>query len=564
MELHRGEAWPCCSNLVLPSVNCPNSEFPQALPKREIIDCKRDGSQTRAGGWRVTCTCPRGVCAMSEKRWKRLEGAARLVTWTAVFLLLGREVAWGQNPQSHKTSQLSSNDLTQESIENLMNMEVTSVSKKEQKLSQVAAAIFVITQEDIRHSGATNIPDLLRMVPGLDVAQINANTWAISARGFNFQFASKLLVLIDGRAVYTPLFGGVNWDTQEVPIEDIERIEVIRGPGGAVWGANAVNGVINIITKKATDTPGMLLAGGGGTQAEGFGTVQYGGKITGSTSYRIFTSYQSNNHFPDLNGQNAEDGWHLLKGGFRADTKLSQKDSLTTQGDLYTGSEGAIIVHSIFSPPDNLNVERLATLSGGNILGRWNHIFSRRCDTTVQFYFDRFKRDGPSAEETRETIDFDFQNHVMLGARQDLIWGLGYRHSVDDTEGTVDQAFVPADSSRQLFNLFVQDQITLKPGRTYLYVGTKLEDSYFNGFELQPSVHLAWTPSTRRTFWAGISRASRTPTRRDVGLDAVLAALPGPSEVVLLGHPKMKSEHVIAYELGYRAQPTERFSIDVT
>ncbi len=481
-----------------------------------------------------------------------------------MLLLVGCGGAWGQAPDSQKGAQTPPGDLTQVSIENLMNMEVTSVSKKEQKLSQVAAAIYVITQEDIRHSGATNIPDLLRMVPGMNVAQINSSTWAISARGFNFQFASKLLVLIDGRAVYTPLFGGVNWDTQDVPLEDIERIEVIRGPGGAVWGANAVDGVINIISKKAEATPGMLVTGGGGTQAQGFGTVQYGGKITGSTSYRIFTSYQSNNHFPDLNGQNAEDGWHLLDGGFRADTKLSQKNSLTTQGDLYTGSEGAIIVHSIFSPPDNVNVERLATLSGGNILGRWNHIFSSRCDTTVQFYFDRFKRDGPSAEETRDTIDFDFQNHVVLGARQDLIWGLGYRHSVDDTEGTVDQAFVPADSSRQLFNLFVQDQITLKPGRTYLYVGTKLEDSYFNGFELQPSVHLAWTPSTRRTFWAGISRASRTPTRRDVGLDAVLAALPGPSEVVLLGNPKMKSEHVIAYELGYRAQPTERFSIDVT
>src|SRR6266852_6897826 len=303
MELHRGEAWPCCSNLVLPSVNCPNSEFPQALPKREIIDCKRDGSQTRAGGWRVTCTCPRGVCAMSEKRWKRLEGAARLVTWTAVFLLLGREVAWGQNPQSHKTSQLSSNDLTQESIENLMNMEVTSVSKKEQKLSQVAAAIFVITQEDIRHSGATNIPDLLRMVPGVDVAQIDANTWAISARGFNHQFSDKLLVLIDGRTIYTPLFGGAYWDTQDVPLEDIDRIEVIRGPGATVWGANAVNGVINILTTKAGDTLGTLVTGGSGTQNQAFGTVQYGGAIKGNTSYRVFTKYLVHNHFSGLPGQ---------------------------------------------------------------------------------------------------------------------------------------------------------------------------------------------------------------------------------------------------------------------
>src|SRR5258708_36428796 len=199
-------------------------------------------------------------------------------------------------------------DLTQLSIENLMDMEVTSVSKREQKLSQVAAAIFVITQEDIRHSGATNIPDLLRMVPGLNVAQINSNTWAISARGFNFQFASKLLVLIDGRAVYTPLFGGVNWDTQDVPLEDIERIEVIRGPGGAVWGANAVDGVINIISKKAEATPGMLVTGGGGRQAQGVGTVQYGGKNTRSTSNRIFTRYQRNKHFSELKGQNAKTG----------------------------------------------------------------------------------------------------------------------------------------------------------------------------------------------------------------------------------------------------------------
>jgi iron complex outermembrane receptor protein len=479
-------------------------------------------------------------------------------------------VAWGQAspsqdaPQSSTGPQSPPGDLTQVSIEDLMNLEVTSVSKKEQKLSQVAAAIFVITPEDIRQSGATNIPDLLRMVPGMDVAQINSNTWAISARGFNFQFASKLLVLIDGRAVYSPLFGGVNWDTQDVPLEDIERIEVIRGPGGAVWGANAVNGVINIITKKAEETPGVLVTGGGGTQAQGFGTTQYGGKITGRTNYRVFTSYQNNNQYLDLNGQNGQDRWYLLHSGFRVDTKLSQRDFLTTQGDVYTGKEGAIIVHAILSPPDNVNVQRLATLSGGNILGRWNHIFSSRCDTALQFYFDEYRRGGPDSADTRDTIDLDFQNHVLLGARQDFIWGVGYRHTVDDTEGTVDKAFVPADSTKQFFNLFVQDQITLKPNRVNLYVGTKLEDSYFTSFDLQPSVHIAWTPNAHRTFWAGISRASRTPARRDVGLDAALAALPGPAEVVLLGNPKIKSEHVIAYEVGYRAQPTEQLSLGVT
>jgi iron complex outermembrane receptor protein len=498
---------------------------------------------------------------MHERGQKPLNVTSRprFSSWRILILLaLTGPSVMGQTPQTPQK------DLTTTSIEDLMNMEVTSVSKKEQMLSQVAAAIFVITQEEIRRSGATNIPDLLRLVPGLDVAQINGSTWAISARGFNLQFANKLLVLIDGRAVYSPLFGGVNWDTQDVPLEDIERIEVIRGPGGAVWGANAVNGVINILTKRAEETPGVLVTDGGGTQAQGFGTLQYGGKITGSTSYRIFTTYQNNNHFPDLNGQNADDGWHLLHGGFRADTKLSQKDSLTTQGDMYTGNEGAIIVHSIFAPPGNVNVERLSTLSGGNILGRWNHVFSSRCDTTVQFYFDKYHRGGPNANDVRDTIDFDFQNHVVLGARQDLIWGAGYRHSVDDTEGTVDQTFVPADSSKQFFNLFVQDQITLRPNRAYLYVGTKLEDGYFTGFDLQPSVHIAWTPSAHRTFWAGISRASRTPARRDVGLDAAVAALPGPAEVALFGNPKIKSEHVIAYELGYRAQSSNRLSIDFT
>src|SRR6202795_2472412 len=455
-------------------------------------------------------------------------------------------------------------DLTDQSLEDLMNIKVTSVSKKEQKLSQVAAAVFVISAEDIRRSGATNIPDLLRMVPGLDVAQISANTWAISARGFNLQFANKLLVLIDGRAVYTPLFGGVDWDTQDVPLEDIERIEVIRGPGGAVWGAHAVNGVINIITKKAADTHGGLLVAGGGNIDQEFGTAQYGGNAGKESDYRVFAKYLNDDHFPGLNGQNGLDGWHLLHGGFRVDSNLSTKASLTTQGDLYTGNEGAVIVHSVFNPPGNVNVERLSELSGGNILSRWHHTFSDRSDTTFQFYFDRYTRTGPNTREVRNTFDLDFQHHFAWGSRQDVIWGLGYRHTGDQTVGTIDGTFIPADKAGDLFSTFIQDQITLKPDRVFLTVGTKLENSYFTGFDLQPSARVAWTPSSRHTFWAAVSRASRTPTRRDEGLDAVLAALPGPAEVVLLGSPDAKPEGVIAYELGYRAQPFVRLSIDAT
>jgi iron complex outermembrane receptor protein len=460
--------------------------------------------------------------------------------------------------------QQNSADLTNQSLEDLMNITVTSASKKEQKMSQAATAMFVITPEEIQRSGATNIPDLLRMVPGLDVAQIDGNTWAVTARGFNLQFANKLLVLIDGRAVYSPLFGGVDWDTLDVPLEDIERIEVIRGPSGSVWGENAVSGVINITTKKAGDTQGGFVAGTVGTLENALGTVQYGGKIGEDTSYRVFTKYRDVDHYPDLTGQEAHDGWHLLHGGFRADTDFSEKDTLTVQGDLYAGSEGAAIAHAELNPPDNVTLFKISPLSGGNVLGRWHHIFSDRSDTTLQVYFDRYARSGPEAREVRNTLDFDFQYHSAWGSRQDWVWGAGYRHTADQTVGTIDQAFVPADLAGHDFNLFAEDQITLKPGRVFLFAGSKIENSYFTGFDLQPSARIAWTPSDRQTFWAGVSRATRTPTRRDEDLIAVLTALPGPSEAALLGNPQEKSEHVVGYAVGYRTEPNPRVSIDTT
>ena len=459
-------------------------------------------------------------------------------------------------------------DLTQLSLEDLMNTKVTSVSKKEQSLSRTAAAIFVITTADIRRSGATNIPDLLHMVPGLDVAQINANTWAISARGFNHQFSDKLLVLIDGRTVYTPLFAGVYWDTQDVPLEDIERIEVIRGPGATVWGANAVNGVINIITKSAAETQGGLLVAGGGTQDLALGMAQYGGKIGKDASYRVFAKYLDHNHSPDLTGQSGDDGWHLSHVGFRTDASLTQKDSLTVEGDLYGGTEGANFGHIVsIAPPVNENVNGSEKIPGGDILSRWNHVCSSRSDTTLQFYFDRYERDGHELSENRDTFDLDFQHHLALGARHDLIWGVDYRHSSDFTVGTIDQAWVPAGGALQLFSTFVQDEIVLKPDRVFLTVGTKLENNYYAGWDVDPSVRVAWTPTKRHSFWAAVSRAARTPSRREEDADINIAAFPGPGGVpallTLTGNPDEKSEHVLAYEAGYRAQPVGPFSIDV-
>ena len=263
-------------------------------------------------------------------------------------------------------------DLANQSLESLMNVQVTSVSKTEQKLSQTAAAIFVITQEDIARSGATNIPDLLRMVPGMDVAQINANTWAISARGFNARFSNDLQVLVDGRSVYTDSFGGVFWDQLDLPLEDIERIEVIRGPGGSIWGGNSVNGVINIITKKASQTKGAMVVGGGGTEEEGFGTLQYGGDAGKSTDYRVFAKYLNQGSLPNDLGPNGGDGWHSLRGGFRSDSQLSSRDSLMMQGDLYTLREGTPTVDlPSLTLPEPIPVEENVDTTGGFLQGVW-------------------------------------------------------------------------------------------------------------------------------------------------------------------------------------------------
>jgi len=485
--------------------------------------------------------------------------------WLTLFGVCSRAAA--QQPQLKLTQKP---DLAAMSLEDLMNIHVTSASKEDQKMSQVAAAIFVIGQEDIRRSGARNIPELLRMVPGMDVAQINANTWAVSSRGFNTQFVNKMLVLIDGRAVYTPLLGGVNWDTQDVPLEDIERIEVIRGPGGTLWGANAVNGVINVTTKKAAGTQGGLITAAGGTSAQTSGTVRYGGALGPGANYRVFASYLNYGPLQEFGTQSKDDDWNLLHGGFRVDETFSAKDSLTLQGDLYTGNEGAGIVHiSSIDPPVTEDLDTRAGLSGGNILGRWNHNFSSRSDSSLQFYFDNYTRTGPSAHERGKTIDFEFNHHVVAGEHQDFVWGVGYRRTWDQTQGTIDAAFIPADKILQRFNTFAQDTIALNPNRLYLTVGVKLEHYDFDGFGVQPSARLAWTPTNRQTFWAAVSRGNRSPTRRDEGIVAGLDVFPDPAgsstpvALTLFGNPRVKPEHILAYEAGFRSQPSARFSIDL-
>jgi iron complex outermembrane recepter protein len=463
--------------------------------------------------------------------------------------------------------QQETTDLAARSLEDLMNIEVTSVSKTKQTLSHTASAVFVISPEDITRSGATNIPDLLRMVPGVDVAQINASTWAVSVRGFNARFSNELLVMVDGRPVYTQTFGGVFWDVLDLPMEDIERIEVIRGPGGSIWGANAVNGVINIITKKASETPGGLVVAGGGNTDQGFGTMQYGGRAGEQTDYRMYTKYLNQDHLPSPAGQDGGDGWHLFQVGFRTDSVLSSKDTLTFEGNIYTGREGTPTVEfPSVTATGPQNIEVLANLSGGFIQGVWNHTSSADSDTSLQVSWDRYKLND-ILHEHRGTLNIDFQNHYSGWARQNIVWGLTYRYSLSDSDGGLSVSLVPAGLATQLFGSFIQDEITIVPDKFYLTVGAKLEHNYYTGLDFMPTARVAWVPTQHHTLWAAVSKAERTPSSIDTAIRSDLSGFTGaggvPVLVELIGNPHFQNEGLIAYEAGYRTTVRKQLSIDL-
>ena len=458
-------------------------------------------------------------------------------------------------------------DLTTQSLEDLMNIQVTSVSKKGQKISRTAAAVFVITQEEIRRSGAINIPDLLRLTPGLNVAQINANLWAVSARGFNGEFSNKLLVLLDGRSVYLPTFSGVFWDILDVPLEDIERIEVIRGPGGTTWGANAVNGVINIISKKASATPGAMVVSGGGNLTQGFGTTQYGGKGGRSIDYRLFTKYSNQYHMPGTTGADGGDGWHTLRGGFRADSRISCRDDLMMEGDLYTGRIGDLTtaLQSVATPILQAGLSE-TNVAGGYIQTSWNHRYSSHAETILQLSFDNYERNDVLGEE-RNTLNLDFEHHLGWGERQDLVWGVGYRYSSSTTNGHFSFSLNPADLNTQLVSSFLQDEIAIVPERLSLTMGSKLEHNYFTGFGVMPSGRVAWNLTERQMIWAAVSRVIRTPSDVDTGMNLNAAGFvppTGPPVLIrVVGNPKFQDEKLVAYEAGYRRQVRNQLSIDI-
>jgi iron complex outermembrane receptor protein len=480
-------------------------------------------------------------CQPDEQRHVARRIAAMAIFLCIVIAVRTSIAAGGQDDA------LSTGSLKTLSIEDLMDLQVTSVSKRGEPLSDAAAAVYVITRQEILNSGARSLPDILRLAPNLEVAQITSSSFAITARGFNGPAASKLLVLVDGRSVYTPYHSGVSWDIQDVLPEDIERIEVISGPGATLWGANAVNGVINIITRRAGDTQdGSLRVGGGNLEQRG--SVQYGGQAGSALNYR---AYVDSFHYDDdltAAGTNAEDAWHKSQAGFRLDWTPA-RDMVTLQGDAYTGSE------------DQLQSAN-ETVSGHNLLSRWSHTFTDASSVQVQAYYDYTKYSIPDiGSDELNTYDLDVQHSFGWGSRQSIVWGGGVRTEDDNFPTVLSNTqlllFSPPQRTLNYSNAFLQDSISLS--RTLkLIVGTKYEHDAYTRGEPLPDARLSWKLSDNNLLWAAVSQAVRAPSR----LDRDLFEVSGP--VVLIRGGDFQDERLTAYELGYRSEPSAKSSLSIS
>ena len=450
------------------------------------------------------------------------------------------------------------------SLEQLGNIEVTTVSKEPVKLSQTAAAIYVITQEDIRRSGVRSLPEALRLAPGVDVAQIDSVKWAVGIRGFESRLSRAVLVLIDGRSVYSPLFHGVYWEVQDTLLEDVDRIEVIRGPGGTIWGANAVNGVINIITKKARDTKGVLVSVGGGSVDQGMTDVRLGGGNNAGINYRFYA--KGTDQAPEYHYDNRQfDDWRRVQGGFRTDWDINGRNTLTVQGDLYDGLAGESVKITSLSPPSAAIVDKNAQLSGGNLLARWQRTISDSSDIQVQAYYDRVNRLQANQAEYRDTFDFDFVHHLKLARKQDVIYGFGARESLGRVPTIVPTyVFTPNRRTDQLYTAYAQDSIPLVADRLTFTLGAKLLHNSFAGFNFEPSARLLWTLTSKRTFWAAVTRAVRTASDIENTLETTSLLSTNPLAFTdTRGSKPFTSETLLGYEAGYRSLISKTVSLDV-
>jgi len=501
----------------------------------------------------------RCVFTSSEVRSIRLGAIGKIVFCSLLFAgLCDQNLA--STPQ---TGQKSDEPLKQLSLEQLGRIEVTTASKEPVEATRTPAAIYVITQEDIRRSGATSIPEVLRLVPGVEVARIDSSKWSIGVRGFGSRLSRSVLVLIDGRTVYTPLFAGVYWEVQDTLLEDIDRIEVIRGPGGTIWGANAVNAVINIITKSAKDTHGTLASSGGGNIDQGFVGFRYGGGKGKDFNYRVYGKAFTRGREFHPDGRQFDD-WRMAQTGFRTDWDLHTRDTLTLQGDLYNSDDGERVGTATYSPPSTANVEQNAELSGGNLVGRWRRVLSAGSDVQLETYYDRTNRKEANFAESRDTFDVDFIHHLTPW-RQNFLWGLGAQISSGNITPVIPTiVFIPNHHTDKLFNAFVQDDIPIVGNRLSLTIGAKFLHNVYTGFEIQPSARLLWTPNSRQTIWAAVTRAVRTPSRIEENdlLTGLLSPNP-PTFLRLVGDGKFSSEHLVAYEAGYRNLVSPEFYLDI-
>jgi len=471
----------------------------------------------------------------SFQRWIRILGLFVPLSYVACILTVSYAHA----------IEVAALDIKRLTLEELAEVEVYSASRRLESAQGVPSATFVLTNEDIRRSRVRSIPEALRLVPGVQVARVDANKWAVSIRGFNARSANKLLVLIDGRSVYDPLFSGVFWESQDVVLADIDRIEVIRGPGGALWGANAVNGVINIITKHARDTQGGLVSIGAGTEERAFGTARFGWKPGETQHARIYArSFERDTGFSPTG--NPHDETHMNRGGFRWDWNAGARDALRISGDLYNGEA---------SQRDSATGTQDIDHQGGNLITSWTRRLSDNENLSLQFYYDRMEFGQQTIAEKRDTYDLEFQHNLTLGADNQLVWGLGYRNTRDRLDVNAPPTTIePARRSDGTTVAFVQDTVALVPQTLHLTLGTKFEHNEYSNNEWQPNIRLAWAPNAQQTWWASVSRAVRVPSR----LEADIV-----SSGVRVGEG-ISTEYVYAYEIGHRRLLTPDFWYDVT
>jgi iron complex outermembrane receptor protein len=476
----------------------------------------------------------------------------RLLAVLAPFALAGAALA-----------QTDVDDLTALSLEELINTPVTLVSRKAEPRTRVPAAIDVVTPDDILGTGATTLVEAIRNVPGVHVARLSSSQWAVGIRGFTSLLNRSQLVLIDGRSVYSPLFAGTYWDVQDTLLEDVERIEIVRGPGGTLWGANAVNGILNVVTKPAGETQGGFVTAGAGNVHRAFARARYGGRIGDDAHYRVYGKFFERESGFVPTGD-AFDESRMTQGGFRMDWNRNDRDQVTLQGDVYSARHGQRVRFASYAPPFIRVVAEDATMSGANVLGRWTRSFPNAARLEVQTYLDRTERNEPTFGEKRDTADIDLQYQFAPNGRHELLAGAGYRISRGRTGGIETVLIDPADLTEHLASAFVQDEISVIPGRFAVTVGTKVEHNDFSGFEVQPGIRAAWFAGADTTVWAAATRAVRTPSRFDRDLQLTLPFdAARPIFLRAIGNDDFDSERVDAFEAGYRRRLTERVHADL-